>query len=259
MKRLAGVIALLVVAAALSAAPDVLQQLSVSKADAGQEILSALASGSPNYHRVRNAFKAASPEARAALVEQVLTWTKAYVNSPQFAQDYAAYREQAKPAPLEEQESVDDELAAQRREHEQQIAEMKKSLASVPAEMRKEMEKAIKETEAAFREMQKDAAIQNAQRENLENERKEAQEQYAADVERWKSEYPADPKVLVKRRVQEFLAATADVDYDAKLVKSGSKMRFANEEYEAKPWEWKLAYRAGKPATEAARAFVKGW
>lgn len=258
MKRLTFAIAL-AIAVTVSGAPDVLQQLSVSKADAVQDVLSALANGSPNYHRVRQGFKAANPAARAALVEQVMAWTKAYVSSAQFGKDYAAYREQAKPTAPEAGQSVDAELAAQKREHDQALAEMKAALKDMPPEMRKEMEKTIRETEKAFKEMQNDSEFQSGQREQIELERKGVQDQYKEDVKRWNEEYPADPRVLVKQRLRDFLAATENVDYDAKLVARGSKMRFASDAYEGKEWSWKLAYRAGKPATEAARAFAKGW
>jgi hypothetical protein len=34
---------------------------------------------------------------------------------------------------------------------------------------------------------------------------------------------------------------------------------FADPAVEAKPSEWKMCFRAGKPATEAARAFAQKW
>ena len=34
---------------------------------------------------------------------------------------------------------------------------------------------------------------------------------------------------------------------------------FADAALEAKPAEWKMAFRAGKPATDAARAFAQKW
>ncbi|HYR27876.1 MAG TPA: hypothetical protein VEU30_05390 [Thermoanaerobaculia bacterium] len=256
MKRLACAIAF---ALTLSGAPDVLQQLSIPKADAGTAVLNALASGSPDYHRVRGAFKAASPAARAALVEQLLAWTKAYVNSPQFAKDYAAYREQAKPQKPEAGESVEEELARQKKDQEQQLADAKASLKEMPAEMRKEMEKSIKELEKTFREMQNNAELQASLREGIEMQRAGELQDYEEQLATWREEYPADPKQLVKQRLEQFLETTEDVDFEAKLVKYGSKMRFADEDYESKDSEWKLAYRAGKPATDAARAFAEAW
>jgi hypothetical protein len=104
MKRgLRGVV--LLVAVGAIGAGDVLQQLRVPASEAGDEVIRALASGSPNYQRVREVFKAASPSVRAALVEQTFVWAKAYINSPAFATAYAAYRRdelaQAKAAGVE--------------------------------------------------------------------------------------------------------------------------------------------------------------
>ena len=50
-----------------------------------------------------------------------------------------------------------------------------------------------------------------------------------------------------------------DVAYDAQLVdKDGAKV-FADPALEAKPKEWKMCFRAGKPATDAARGFAQKW
>jgi hypothetical protein len=66
-----------------------------------------------------------------------------------------------------------------------------------------------------------------------------------------------DPNVTVRHRLQQFLDETAGIDYDAKT--SGPSHAFVDAGYEAKPPLWKMGYRAGKEATEAARAFAKEW
>ncbi len=64
---------------------------------------------------------------------------------------------------------------------------------------------------------------------------------------------------MVASRLRHFLQVSSDVDYDAKLVdKDGTKV-FADPALEARPKEWKLCFRAGKPATDAARAFAQKW
>jgi hypothetical protein len=68
-----------------------------------------------------------------------------------------------------------------------------------------------------------------------------------------------DPNVTLKRRLQSFLDATADVDFAAALKGEGSSRRFVDKQYEAKPPEWKMCFRAGKEASDAARSFAKGW
>ena len=89
MKRAALLVMFTVAGLAASGAGDILQQLGVSSAEASKGVVSSLAWGDVNYAPVRKAFKAATPQARAAMVEQLLVWTKAYVASPQFAQQYA--------------------------------------------------------------------------------------------------------------------------------------------------------------------------
>jgi len=52
---------------------------------------------------------------------------------------------------------------------------------------------------------------------------------------------------------------SATVDFNAKVAKSGALMRFADPRYESRPKEWKLCYRAGKEAVDAARAAATEW
>lgn len=67
--------------------------------------------------------------------------------------------------------------------------------------------------------------------------------------------YPSDPDELVKKRLTDFLAISATVDFDAEL--NGG--RFVNPEYEKKSPDWKMCYRAGKDVVEAARVEAQKW
>jgi len=64
-----------------------------------------------------------------------------------------------------------------------------------------------------------------------------------------------DPNATLKRRLTFFLESTKDVDFGAKL----EGRQFANADYESKPAEWKMCYRAGKDATGAAREVATAW
>jgi hypothetical protein len=86
-----------------------------------------------------------------------------------------------------------------------------------------------------------------------------AREYYKEQLGEWKENYPASGREMVKRRLREFLQESADVNFNAKLVRKGNKMRFVNEDYEGKSGDWKLCYRAGKAPVEKARAFAKTW
>jgi len=63
----------------------------------------------------------------------------------------------------------------------------------------------------------------------------------------------------VAMRLRAFLDATRDLDFTAKLVEEGKVRKFADPALEAKPSEWKMCFRAGKPATDAAREFARKW
>ncbi len=64
---------------------------------------------------------------------------------------------------------------------------------------------------------------------------------------------------LIARRLQEFLDVSKDVDFEAKLVPAGSKMRFADPQYEEELPEWKLYDRSGRDAVAAAREVAQVW
>jgi len=68
-----------------------------------------------------------------------------------------------------------------------------------------------------------------------------------------------NPKVQLQTQLQSFVNATADVDYAATTHENGSLKIFDKTEYEAKPREWKLCYRAGRETGEAIRAFAENW
>ena len=71
--------------------------------------------------------------------------------------------------------------------------------------------------------------------------------------------YPADPRALVANRLRKFLDLSKDIDFTAQLVERDGKKRFADAALEARPAEWKMLFRAGKPAVDAARAFAQKW
>ena len=71
--------------------------------------------------------------------------------------------------------------------------------------------------------------------------------------------YPAGPRAPVALRLRKFLDLSRDVAYDAQIVEKGGKRVFADPALEARAPEWKMCFRAGKPATDAARAFAQKW
>lgn len=73
------------------------------------------------------------------------------------------------------------------------------------------------------------------------------------------TELDKDPKAQLKKRLAAFLEVTADVDYDAETTAGNRKGQFVDKDYEAKPNEWKMCYRAGRATGEAIRGVAKEW
>ena len=114
--------------------------------------------------------------------------------------------------------------------------------------------------EQAYQEHRNDYKPEEPGTEGSAEDLRYAREYYNEQLAEWKQNYPATGKEMVKRRLTEFLRESANVDFDAKLVRRDGKLRFANEQYEdEKSGEWKLCYRAGRLPVEKARAFAKAW
>jgi hypothetical protein len=201
------------------------------------------------------AFVALPPAARAALVDAGFAWTKAYVSSAAFKTAYLRSRDEQKPTPPSFDGSVDDEVKRKQDEQAKSLAESRAALASLPADQRAQLEAIFKASEAQMKDPQMIALM----RQGVELDRAQAQQSYQADLERWQKTMPADPNVLVARRLRSFLDLSASVDFAAKLQGTGTEQRFVDEDYQSKPSDWKMCFRAGKDAVTAARADATSW
>ena len=145
-----------------------------------------------------------------------------------------------------------------RADMEKGIAEMKQNMAAMDAETRKAMEGVIREMRAQMEKMES-GPQKEMLRQAAEASAAESKKRHEEELGEWQRRLPADPRVLIQRRIQEFLALSAGVDFAARLAPRGEHQVFVREDYEKMPPEWKLCFRAGKEATAAARAFAAAW
>jgi len=265
MRRQTGVKVLVSLALAACAwagvilAQSALANLGVNEATAARVVEDWLDSGYLNVSAVAKSFKAAVPTGRVTLVKGALGWAKTYTESAAFKAEYEKRRQADTPTPPKFDGTVDDELARQRAERQKSVEEMKKGLAQLTPEMRKSIEATLKEVEAANKKADTDPKMVAMFRQMVESERAGELEAYQKRLEAHEQRYPPNPKTLIARRLQGFLDVSKDVDFDAKLVPAGSKMRFADPRYEEKPPEWKLYYRSGRDVVAAAREVAQAW
>jgi hypothetical protein len=247
--------ALAVVTAANVTAQAVPSQLGVGEREAQESLLGAVVSGYPQWGVAAKAFVALPATARVAVVQGGFAWAKAYVKSAAFRTAYETTRQQAKPVPPKAAATVDDELKRQVAEQRASLEESRKALAALPADQRKELEEILKQSEAQL----EDPEFLGMMRQGIEMDRVAARETYQSDLSRWEETYPANPEILVSRRLKAFLTECGDVDFSAKLQPREHKMVFANPEYELKSGNWKTCFRAGPEAVGAAREAATAW
>ena len=241
----------LILTTAFTIGDAVLERIGVEETQAKQYVMNNLLG---NFDRAFRPQADAFLLPRAKLLSQVIagdkvgtarelcTWMRTYVGSAEFREAYARRREELKPAPISEAAKPDEETIQMTRESiremEKQLAEMKKQK-GMPAA-------SIQSVEQTLAGMKQNMAIWSGN---------------SPDLQRWELLYPADPAQLVQKRLQDYLALSATVDFGAALTSPDryGVRKFVNPEYEKKSNQWKAVYRAGKEVNEAVRAYVTDW
>lgn len=245
-------------AGAVLTAQSVTAQLGITEGRAREAVFDSFVSGAVSIAGKAGVFTAATPQARVAIVNAALTLARAFVESAEFRQRYADHREANGPDPLPPATTADEVLAKQRANFEAQVEGMRKQFADVTPAQRETLEQGFETMRARFTEMDKGEAKIELDA-ALKAQRIRQVQAHAEATKQLDTIYPADARALVANRLRKFLDLSKDLDFTAQLVERDKKMRFADAALEAKPGEWKLLFRAGKPATDAARAFAQKW
>ncbi len=242
-------------------ADDFLQQLGLTSQSARDYVNTSVLRGYFSYPSGPK-IKQVPLDRRAVMVGEIGAFAKAYTQSEEFRKKYAEYRNSLKPRAPEAPKPAAQQKAEYRATLEKGIAEGEKNLKSAPASIQDTLKQVI--------EMQKKqlAALDDPKNPMFSKDMDAMQQQgYQTQMEEykkrlalWEKENPPTPNLLVQKGLRKFLDTSKDVDFSAAL-NSGSygKKVFANPDYERKPSEWKLCYRAGKETVQAARAFAQQW
>ncbi len=239
----------------LQQAGTVLKDLSVRESEASDAFFDLIWDGNAWIPGGQTVFKAAPANGKVAIVTGLGTLLKAYTQSPVFRKRYTESWDANKPKPADPPKSGADV----NQEMDNSIKEMEENIKTMPPDMQKQMAEAVKQMKAQQEAMRQNKQMQEMLDSSARQQAVEDARRHQEALKEYEINHPKDPNAMVARRLKEFLDVSADVNYDAKLVKGGSLMRFENPNYESKPAEWKMCYRAGKEATAAARAFAQQW
>ncbi|MGZ4787862.1 MAG: hypothetical protein ACXVZX_05035 [Terriglobales bacterium] len=251
---------LIAVGTATLLAQSTLADFGIREADLKSYLVGAVVNGNIPVYPNRKTFTAASPSLRSAFVRNALAVIKTYTESAAFQAEYAKQRASAKPTTLVSKGTPDEQYAKQLADQQKSLAEMKANVAKMSSDMQKQMAPVVKQMEETFAKQAKDPQMVAMMKQGYAMQAQGNQQSCQQELARYEERYPADPKVLIARRLHQFLDLTKDIPYNAKLVPGyGGKMKFGDPQLEAKPSEWKLCYRAGKEPVDAARAFAADW
>lgn len=237
---------------------DFLKQLGISKTEANEKITNGFLGGSIDVYGIRN-LKNVVLNDRAAIVQELAAYAKQHANSPEYIKEYLALKENNKPEAMKVE--TPEELRANTiKRAKEAVTEMEESLKKAPADMKSIFEKTL---EAAKQNLKNAEDPNNkylkSYAQNYTTFEKQMKQSHENALKSWETKYPGNHLLFVKVRLQYFLDATKDIDFNAQLIERKGIKYFVNPDYERKGNQWKMAFRAGKPAVEAARAFAEQW
>jgi len=203
------------------------------------------------------AFLKVPPAARGAAATGLFAWAKTYVNSAAFTAEYAKIRRDRIPVtaaepPVDEvaRKQINDELA--------NLEQSRQAISFVPASERTQVLEALKQREEILRSPE----TFNSLKSRMEADRAERDASDAALRRSVEESFPADPQKLFARRLREFLNATADEKFSAKMINltgDADGFEFVEPADRKHSWLWEEAAIVGKEATLAARAAAEAW
>jgi DNA-binding Lrp family transcriptional regulator len=239
---------------------DLWQQLGISQPEAHRNILESFARGYLSYYGAKNA-KNILANNRVAMVNDLVAYSKKYIASDQFKKEYESFRKKNKPAePTLQGTNVDSIrvsekafLESEMKQNEENINSPYEKVRTAAASRRESLKKQLDVLNDPNNPTMKQTV------DDIKRFNEAAIQQHLQKMKQFESEFPADPRLPLKRNLQAILDMTADVDYNAELKEAYKKKVFVNPVYERKPPAWKLAFRAGKETTDAVRVAAKKW
>lgn len=237
---------------------DFLKELGLTKPGADEKITNSILGGYVDAYGLKNAKNMALGN-RRVVTRDLLGYIKKHVSTPEFIKEYHKIRDSEKPV-----EQIPETPEQMRN---QAIENAKKAVATTEASLRK--------ADLAFKSIfEKSVADAKKNLKDVEDPNNKYQVNYARNypqlvksfkdgynrlVADWNTKYPENQLIYVKKRLVEFMNATANVDFSAQLTEKGGKKIFVQPEYERKDNRWKMAFRAGKEVVETSREFVQKW
>jgi hypothetical protein len=251
---IAAVVAVLA-AGVTAAATDVFQEYGLDRQVWADSFVSSLADATPYAPSLPAKLKTVPPGQRAAVVNALGAAAKAFVGTPEFKARYGKEYEASLPDDLRPPRSAAEIEKSMRAELQKGLTEMEAALKDLQGDVRKQAEAAMVQVRAEQKAQLATRGTAAAQRAAEEKARYEEAKRRPTDP----GALSPDPRLSLSKALKSFLDETSGVDFAAQTKMVSRMRRFERSGYESKPRSWKMCYRAGREACDAARAFASGW
>lgn len=245
---------------AKEAADDVWARLGIAEPEAQRRITNSFLQGRFYYSGAKLAGSIAIGN-RVAIVHEMVAYAKKYWNSPELKSAYQTTRtRRLPPAPQKIELTAANVKEEKKQRLEKNLKTAEEGLNSTNPKIKNGAPARIEHLKKQLSELDDPANATIKKRlDDAARTNEYALKRHSETLQQFNETYPEDMTLMLKKRLQEILDYTADVDYGAELKEQYGKNVFVNPVYERKPAEWKLAYRAGKEATDAVRAAAQQW
>lgn len=210
------------------------------------------------------ALRAMPSATRNSLIASATSYTKRWVQTADFRQRYAEWREMRTPEMPEAAMTL-----AQRKAHDK--AEFQKAIRSMDSAMveargNPEIQAGIRQMIQQLKDQIKEVddpanrAYSKEAQAMLDEHAAGARAEYEKALKEWETKYPVVPTPAIRRSLRAFLALAASVDFAAKVQRHPEGgVSFVDPDHEAKPSDWKALYRLGRETTAALQAAAQQW
>ena len=241
-------------------ADDVWAKLGIAEPEAQRRITNSFLDGRFQYTGAKLAGSIAVGN-RVAVVNELVAYAKKYWNNPELKTAYQNLRtRRIPPAPQATELTAATVKAEEKERLEKMLKTAEEGLNSPNPKIKNGAPARVEHIKKQLSELEDPANSTIKKRlDDAARSHEYALKRHSEAVQKFNAMYPEDMNEMLKKRLQEILDYTEDVDYAAELKEQYGKKVFVNPLYEKKPAEWKLAYRSGKEATDAVRAAARQW
>lgn len=241
-------------------ADDVWAKLGITETEAQRRITNSFLDGRFQYSGAKLAGNIAAGD-RVAVVNELVAYAKKHWNSPELKTAYQNLRTRRLPPVPQKIELTAASVKADEKERlEKMLKTAEEGLNSPNSKIKNGAPGRVEHIKKQLSELENpDNSTIKKRLDDAARTNESILKKHSQALEKFNATYPEDRNLMLKKRLQEILDYTEDVDYTAELKEQYGKKVFVNPLYEKKPAEWKLAYRAGKNATDAVRNAARQW